>query len=120
MFIFKSSQSCMLQFAHVRFMTESSPQSEAVLEVVAPDSSRERVGIYQSPFLIGGGGENDNNLQLSDGRISRRCAAIVIDGSGYRIDDRGNRYGLFVNGAKVQQHALRDGDVRHLRHRWLL
>jgi sigma-B regulation protein RsbU (phosphoserine phosphatase) len=92
-------------------MTRSSLQSEAVLEVVAPDSSRERVTVAQSPFLIGRGGENDNHLQLSDGRISRRCAAIVIDDSGYRLEDRGNRYGLFVNGAKVQHHALRDGDV---------
>ena len=32
-------------------------------------------------------------------------------GSGYRLEDRGNRYGLFVNGAKVQQQSLRDGDV---------
>ncbi len=92
-------------------MTESSPQSEAVLEVVGPDSTRERVALAQCPFLIGRGGENDNNLQLADGRISRRCAAIVIGDSGYRLEDRGNRYGLFVNGAKVQQHALRDGDV---------
>ena len=27
------------------------------------------------------------------------------------VHDRGNRYGLYVNGAKVQQHLLRDGDV---------
>ena len=87
------------------------PAIRSSLEVVAPDSSRERVTVAQSPFLIGRGGEGDNNLQLSDGRISRRCAAIVIDDSGYRLEDRGNRYGLFVNGAKVQQHALRDGDV---------
>jgi phosphoserine phosphatase RsbU/P len=91
-------------------MAESSPQLEAVLEVVAPDSSRESVTVAQCPFLIGRG-ENDNNLQLADGRISRRCAAIVIDDSGYRLQDRGNRYGLFVNGARVEQHGLRDGDV---------
>jgi hypothetical protein len=91
-------------------MTASSPHSEAVLEVVAPDSSCERIAVAQCPFLIGRG-ENDNNLQLSDGRISRRCAAIVVDDSGYRLEDRGNRYGLFVNGAKVEQRALRDGDV---------
>lgn len=92
-------------------MAESSPQLEAVLEVVAPDSSRESVTVAQCPFLIGRGGENDNNLQLADGRISRRCAAIVVGDSGYRLEDRGNRYGLFVNGAKVEQHGLRDGDV---------
>ncbi len=92
-------------------MDEHSPQSEPVLEVIAPDSSRERVAVTQFPFNIGRGGEVDNLLQLGDGRISRRCAAIVADGSGYRLDDRGNRYGVFVNGAKVLQQALRDGDV---------
>jgi serine phosphatase RsbU (regulator of sigma subunit) len=92
-------------------MDEHSPQTEPVLEVIAPDSSRERVAVTQFPFNIGRGGDGDNVLQLGDGRISRRCAAIVADGSGYRLDDRGNRYGVFVNGAKVLQQALRDGDV---------
>jgi serine phosphatase RsbU (regulator of sigma subunit) len=31
--------------------------------------------------------------------------------SGYRVEDRGNRYGVFVNGVKVQQQTLRDGDM---------
>jgi sigma-B regulation protein RsbU (phosphoserine phosphatase) len=91
-------------------MIGSSPQSAAVLEVIAPDSSRERVAIAQSPFLIGRG-ENENHLQLSDGRISRHCAAIVTDESGHRLEDRGNRYGVFVNGEKVEGRTLRDGDV---------
>ena len=86
------------------------PNRNRGLRVVGPDKSRECVALAQCPFLIGRG-ENDNNLQLSDGRISRRCAAIVVGESGYRLEDRGNRYGLFVNGAKVEQHALRDGDV---------
>ncbi len=92
-------------------MNDHSPQKEPVLEVIAPDSSRESVAVTQFPFNIGRGGEGDNVLQLGDGRISRRCAAIYADGPGYRLEDRGNRYGLFVNGEKVQQRTLRDGDV---------
>jgi serine phosphatase RsbU (regulator of sigma subunit)/pSer/pThr/pTyr-binding forkhead associated (FHA) protein len=93
-------------------MSDQFPSKEPVLEVTAPDASRERVAVTQFPFNIGRGGEGENALQLSDGRISRRCAAIVADGSGYRLDDRGNRYGLFVNGEKVeQQRSLREGDV---------
>ena len=92
-------------------MNDRSPQTEAVLEIIAPDSSRETVALSVEPFNIGRGGEVDNILQLDDGRISRRCATIVAEGAGYRLMDRGNRYGLFVNGAKVQQHSLRDGDV---------
>ncbi len=93
-------------------MIADSPKAEAVLEVIAPDSTREEVSLTQmAPFNIGRGGEGDNTLQLSDGRISRRCATIVPEGAGYRLQDRGNRCGLFVNGQRVQQKSLRDGDV---------
>ncbi|MGA2752765.1 MAG: SpoIIE family protein phosphatase [Terracidiphilus sp.] len=92
-------------------MNDHSPQTEAVLEIIAPDNSREKVALTHEPFNIGRGGEVDNVLQLDDGRISRRCATIVADSAGYRLQDRGNRSGVFVNGAKVQQHLLRDGDV---------
>jgi len=92
-------------------MPETSLQPETGLEIVAPDKSRQRVTVTQSPFFIGRGGESDNHLQLADGRISRKCAALVAEGSGYMLEDRGNRYGLFVNGAKVERHRLRNGDV---------
>jgi phosphoserine phosphatase RsbU/P len=92
-------------------MDEHSPQTEPVLEIIAPDSSREKVAVTHEPFNIGRGGEGDNVLHLDDGRISRRCATIVAEGAGHRLMDRGNRYGLFVNGAKIQQHSLRDSDL---------
>ena len=88
-----------------------SPQSESVLEVIAPDQTRQRVPLTHSPFLIGRGGAGDNNLQLPDGRISRRCAVIVTGEDGHRIEDCGNRYGLFVNGVKVEQKLLEHGDT---------
>jgi serine phosphatase RsbU (regulator of sigma subunit) len=84
---------------------------EAVLEVTRPGSAPEFVTIRQTPFLIGRSAEGGNNLLLDDGRISRRCAAIVQDGGGFRLGDRGHRLGIFVNGQKVEQTALRDGDV---------
>ena len=34
-----------------------------------------------------------------------------MENSGYRIEDRGNRYGVYVNGVKVLQQPLRDGDM---------
>ena len=92
-------------------MPQPSVQVDTVLEIVAPDKSRQRVNLTQSPFYIGRGGESDNHLQLADGRVSRKCAAITAEDAGYRIEDRGNRYGLFVNGAKVEKHMLHDGDV---------
>jgi len=92
-------------------MAETSLQLETALEIVAPDKSRQRVTIMQSPFYIGRGGESDNHLQLADGRISRKCAALFLEDSGCRLEDRGNRYGLYVNGVKVDRTNLREGDV---------
>jgi phosphoserine phosphatase RsbU/P len=83
---------------------------EAVLEVVSPDGARRFVRITQSPFLIGRGAETGNHLQLSDRRISRNCAAIVIEANRFYIEDRGQRRGLFINGEKVESRELQDGD----------
>jgi serine phosphatase RsbU (regulator of sigma subunit) len=85
--------------------------AETVLEVVSPDGARRYVRLTQSPFLIGRGAETGNHLQLSDRRISRNCAAIVLEANKYYIEDRGQRRGLFVNGDKVESRELQDGDV---------
>jgi sigma-B regulation protein RsbU (phosphoserine phosphatase) len=82
----------------------------AVLEIVSPDGARRYVRITQTPFLIGRGAETGNHLQLSDRRISRNCAAIVLEAGHLYLEDRGQRRGLFVNGEKVESRALNDGD----------
>jgi sigma-B regulation protein RsbU (phosphoserine phosphatase) len=85
---------------------------EAVLEVVSPDGTRSLKRVDQSPFLIGRGAETGNHLQLSDRRISRQCAAIVHDGQCFRLEDRGQKRGLFINGQKAEEAAaLKDGDT---------
>src|SRR5579859_6248470 len=87
------------------------PGEDAVLEVVSPDGARRYVRVTQSPFLIGRGAETGNHLQLSDRRISRNCAAIVVEANKRYIEDRGQRRGLFVNGEKVDSRELQGGDV---------
>jgi len=84
---------------------------EAILDVVDPDGSRRSVPISQSPFLIGRGAEAGNHLHLTDGRISRSCAAVVCRGSEFYLEDRGSRHGLFVNNEKLQPTPLKNGDV---------
>src|SRR5229473_3005594 len=83
---------------------------EAVLEVVSPDGARRFARITQSPFVIGRGAETGNHLQLSDRRISRNCAAVVIEANRFYVEDRGQRRGLFVNGEKIESRELQDGD----------
>ena len=83
---------------------------EAVLEVISPDGARRYARITQTPFMIGRGAETGNHLQLSDRRISRNCAAVVIEANRFYVEDRGQRRGLFVNGEKVESRELQDGD----------
>jgi sigma-B regulation protein RsbU (phosphoserine phosphatase) len=83
---------------------------EAVLEVVSPDGARRYARVTQTPFMIGRGAETGNHLQLSDRRISRNCAAVVIEANRFYVEDRGQRRGLFVNGEKVDSRELQDGD----------
>src|SRR3989441_2575709 len=102
----------MLQFRTKWPMPDTVPlASEAVLEVVSPDGARRYARITQTPFMIGRGAETGNHLQLSDRRISRNCAAIVIEASSFYVEDRGQRRGLFVNGEKVESRELQDGDA---------
>ncbi len=92
-------------------MTEALAQSEAVLEVISPDGARKYVRVTQTPFLIGRGAETGNHLQLTDRRISRNCAAIVMEANRYYLEDRGQRRGMFINQEKIESRQLADGDV---------
>lgn len=84
---------------------------EIGLEVIAPGGSRRFVRITESPFFIGRGGDTGKHLQISDPRISRNCAAIVLEGGTWHLEDRGQRNGIFVNGEKITRRALHEGDV---------
>ncbi|HWG19259.1 MAG TPA: SpoIIE family protein phosphatase [Terracidiphilus sp.] len=92
-------------------MYKPSFASEIVLEVAKPGAAPEFVPVTHTPFLLGRGSESGNDLALEDPRISRTCAAIVSIHGEYRVEDRGQRQGIHVNGIKVQQKKLEDGDV---------
>ena len=82
-----------------------------MLEVARPDVAPEFVVVTQTPFLIGRGSDTGNHLLLEDPRISRRCAAIVAADGGYLLEDRGHRHGVWVNGRRIAQKMLVDGDA---------
>ena len=92
-------------------MPDSKLIPEAVFEVVKPDGSRSVVQVTRSPFLIGRGIEEGNHLQLGDQRISRRAAALVRTEDGFRLEDRGQRNGVLVNGEQVETRLLHDADT---------
>src|SRR5580692_126289 len=85
---------------------------EAALEVISPDGTRQIMRVECTPFLIGRGADVGNHVQLSDRRISRQCAALIFDGRAFRLEDRGQKRGLFINGQKAPETVtLRDGDT---------
>ncbi|HET9400980.1 MAG TPA: SpoIIE family protein phosphatase [Candidatus Acidoferrales bacterium] len=84
---------------------------EAAIEVVSPDGARTVMRVDQNPFFIGRGADTGNHLQLADRRISRVCAAVVFDGKEFRLEDRGQKRGLFINSDKADGRALQDGDT---------
>ena len=85
--------------------------NETILEVARPDRAPESVVVSRTPFLIGRGSDTGNHLVLEDPRISRRCAAIEeVDGD-YLLKDRGHRHGIWVNGCRISQKILMNGDA---------
>src|SRR5579862_3232081 len=93
----------------MHFMSDVPAVGEAILEVIYPDSSHQRVSVAASPFSIGRGEEC--NLPLPDRRISRQCAAIISQEGRYVLEDMGNQRGIFVNREKIDRRVLEDGDI---------
>jgi phosphoserine phosphatase RsbU/P len=91
-------------------MPDVQPNGAPALEVISPDRSSRSIPVTEFPFLIGRGGDTGNHLQLSDPRISRRCAAILSKGGGFFLENLGHRTGLFINGGEIQYHGLEHGD----------
>lgn len=66
-------------------------------------------GMVNTSLVIGRGDECD--LRVADGDISRRHCRIEREPEGYFIVDLGSRNGTVLDGARINRHLLRDGDV---------
>jgi serine phosphatase RsbU (regulator of sigma subunit) len=54
------------------------------------------------------------DLVLHDPRISRKHVVILRENGVYQVLDQGSTHGSFVNGARIEKAALKDGDVLQL------
>ena len=52
----------------------------------------------------------DCAVALSDPQVSRHHAEVRPDHDGYRVVDLGSMNGTLVNGARISEHVLHDGD----------
>jgi len=82
--------------------------TSASLIVIDPNGHRTRVELKPLPFKIGR--QADNHLIVRDSRASRTHAQIMLDNGQYVIEDAKSRHGVFVNGKRVERHALRNSD----------
>jgi hypothetical protein len=56
------------------------------------------------------GRSDDSHLQIARPGVSRRHAVIMAASGGFVIQDLGSQNGVFVNGERISEHALKDGD----------
>jgi EAL domain-containing protein (putative c-di-GMP-specific phosphodiesterase class I) len=74
----------------------------------------ERVAVLKIPFTIGRSEDADHTVYSS--KVSKEHASILQVGEGYAIRDLDSTNGTFVNGDRVTEFVLADGDIVHLAH----
>jgi pSer/pThr/pTyr-binding forkhead associated (FHA) protein len=52
----------------------------------------------------------DTKIVVHTKEVSRRHAEIVMAGGGYLVKDLGSPNGTFVNGERITEHRLKEGD----------
>jgi serine phosphatase RsbU (regulator of sigma subunit) len=69
---------------------------------------RRTLTLDRTPFSIGR--KADKDLCIPDPRISREHAAIVSEGEGFFIEDRGSTIGTYINGERITRRKLNPND----------
>jgi len=67
-----------------------------------------RFPLFKTRLTVGRTAQND--IQLPAAFISRRHAVILTDRDGTRIVDWGSKNGVYVNGARISEQPLHNGD----------
>jgi DNA-binding NtrC family response regulator len=109
---------------------DAAPTAHLVLALVAGDpltaASRHRLGTIEE-VVLGRGERRDVHrrdrrlaLALPDAWLSTEHARIRSVLHRYALEDRGSRNGTFVNGARVREIMLEDGDVIQIGHSFLV
>jgi EAL domain-containing protein (putative c-di-GMP-specific phosphodiesterase class I) len=81
----------------------------AWLDREIPGKEPERIEVESFPFTLG---RNEScDYQILSSRVSREHAEIIREGSAFRIRDLKSTNGTFVNGERIEERRLVDGDL---------
>ena len=92
----------------MRELINVASRQQALLIVLSEPCLGSRVLLAEAPVEIGRGVRG--GLLIDSDSVSRRHAKVEWNGTVHRILDLGSTNGTFVNGSRVTQHELRDGD----------
>jgi len=94
---------------------DASTVAPPTLNISHADGSAERFPLTKPITLIGRSHRLNNDLVIEkDGMISKRHAQIALGPDGFAIKDLNSTNGVWVNGRKVEEAVLKNGDVIRL------
>jgi signal transduction histidine kinase len=82
------------------------PLAVARIEICSGPLRGRQVPVFLAPFTIGRAPDND--LSLPDLAVSRLHARIIPDGDALALQDLESRFGVYLDGSRVQRAVLRD------------
>ena len=99
-----------LQGPHHELLSERSPDPSSLCLVLEPIGLR--IEVNRPEVIIGRHSQAEVRLALPD--ISRRHCRVYLENQQWRVADLNSMNGVFVNGERMQEANLYDGDQLQL------
>lgn len=85
------------------------PLARAHLVLRSPDGPTQTIVLTRDPLTIGR--HPTNHVVIDIATVSAEHAVVEYVGGVYRLTDRGSRNGTYVNGQRITEYHLQDGDI---------